>query len=235
MSGNINSRILPAFFIFLTIILTIGCGGGSGSLDSDPSSFSASLAAGKLSFEGGTTQDTLYASVNGTGVAGGWIEDQSGNKLTGSDLILENATGRYEVLLKRIAGSFTAGTYVLKYFLNGQTYELKKDGIQWTTATEFFPAPTPPVWDSSSRLLTVRYQSLSGSTVKYYLSIYSAITGTLYRETPRTYGPEISEYISTSGDYRVVLNAEVIENETIVSTSKHSFAQTIIQISNQAL
>jgi hypothetical protein len=227
MSVKYHSRILPVLLIFLIIIICTGCGGGSGGGNTDPSVFSANLAVGKISFEGSTTQDTLYASVTGSGIGGGWIEDQVGNKLAGSDLSLESSTGKYEVLLRRSVGGFAAGTYVLKYFLDGQTYELKKENLQWITAPDFYPAPNPPEWNSSSRLLTVRYQPVSGSSVRYFLSIYSDITGTLYRETPYTYGPEISEYISAPGDYRIVLNAEILENGVLVNTARYSFSSVI--------
>ncbi|GAB4282157.1 MAG: hypothetical protein Kow0029_27620 [Candidatus Rifleibacteriota bacterium] len=236
MSVKYNNRFLPklVFFLFLFMVLFLinGCGGGSGGSNIDPSSFSAFLATGKISYEGGTTEDTLSASVAGPGVSGGWIEDVAGNKLAGSDLTLENVTGKYETIVRRPAGGFPAGTYILKYFLNGQAYELKKENMQWTTAPEFFPAPAPPTYDANSRILTVRYQPISGSSVSYYLRIYSATTGSLYRETPRTYGPEISEYLSASGDFKVVLIAEVTENGAVTSTARHSFSQTLIRAAN---
>jgi hypothetical protein len=225
MQNRFVKKLILKLFLFLIIIVCSGCGGSGGS--SEPSTFSASLAPGTKSYEGGSTVDTLYASVSGPGVAGGWIEDISGNKLPGSDLSLESSTGRYEALIERAAGGIPAGTYILKYFRDGQTFELKKENMQWTTAPAFIPAPTPPDYNPASKLVTVRYQAISGANVRYYLSIYSAVTSNLYRETPYFYGPEISEYIPMSGSYKIVLNAEVLENSLVTATAKHVFSATI--------
>lgn len=229
------SNFKPGFFLLLILSLITplltGCGGGGGGASTDPASLVATIATGKLSIEGGEIKDTLSASVGGGGVAGGWIEDQTGNKLAGSDLVMENTVGRYEVMLQRGQGGFPAGTYVLKYFVNGETLELKKENLQWTTAAQFLPAPAAP--DFTNGILTLSYQPVSGSSVRYYARIYSAITGTLYRETIPTSGLVITENISFPGQYRVVLHAEVIENGQTVSIARHNYTG-IIQASIQA-
>ncbi|MGM0598250.1 MAG: hypothetical protein ACQETH_00415 [Candidatus Rifleibacteriota bacterium] len=217
-------------FAFLTALVTAliisGCGGGGSSSD-DSDLFTAQLAAGKVSIQNGGTRDTLYACIKGSGAGGGHIEDQAGNELPGSDLVLNSINGNYEVLLDRSSGSFRAGTYVLKYFLNGEVYELKKEQLEWTTVPEFIPAPNPPVYNSSTRTLTVSYQPVNGSRVEYYLSIYSAVTGSLYRETSTTPGTEISEYLSRPGDYQIRLNADVYQNDVLTYTVKHLFTDVI--------
>ncbi len=230
MSEKFMHRIKLLIIIALIALSSAGCGGGGGSDAVDPATLVATLATGKLSTDGAGNQDILFASVGGSGVSGGWIEDVNGNKIAGSDLAMENTTSRYEVLMQRGEGGFTAGTYVLKYFVNGEALTYKRENLQWTTAAQFQTAPDPLNWNAINRLLTVSYNPVNGANVRYFLRIYSAVTGSLYRETQPTNGFMITETISFPGEYRVVLNAEVLENGLVVSTAKHNFT-TVIQAS----
>ena len=227
MSEKFKLKYQILFLLLVSFLLLSGCGGGGSGGSVDPTSLVATLATGKLSVEGSATKDILFASVGGSGVTGGWIEDVNGNKLAGSDLVYENTTSRYEVILQRPLNGFPAGSYILKYFVNSETLELKRDGLDWVNASQFLPAPPPPSLNPTNRLLTVSYQPVNGSSVRYFLRIYSAITGTLYRETIPTNGLVITESITFPGEYRVVLNAEVLENGQVVSTARHNFTTTI--------
>lgn len=216
-------------FIYLLLFITgiLGCGGSSG--DSTDSMYTtANLCVGKKSYEGGTINDVLYAVVGGTGITGGWIEDNTGNKLSGSDLQLENLTGKYQTVIEKSAGTILGGTYILKYFINGEVNELKIDNMLWTNAPQFNPAPNPPEYNPIGRSVTVRYQPVSGSNVRYFLRIFSVATGSLYRESDFSYGPEISEYLPMSGSYIIELNAEVIENQKITGVAKHRFTTPVV-------
>lgn len=226
MKIKLNLKNITILSIIITALIISGCGGGGSSGD-DSGVFTAHLAAGKISMQNGGTRDSLYACIKGNGAGGGWIEDQAGNKLPNSDLALNSTSGKYEVLIDRSSGGFPAGTYVLKYFLNGDVYELKKEQLEWTTVPEFIPAPNPPVYNSSTRTVTVSYQPVSGNRVEYYLSIYSAVTGSLHRETSTTPGTEISEYLPVSGDYQIQLNADVYQNNVLTYTVKHWFTDII--------
>ena len=226
MKSKFFFKNIAVVIMVITSLIITGCG-GSGSSSGDSSTFIAQLAAGKISMQNSGTRDSLYAFIKGSGVGGGWIEDQAGNKLTNSDLVLNNVNGKYEVLIDRSSGGFPAGTYVLKYFLNGDVFELKKEQLEWTTVPVFNPAPNPPVYNQSTKTVTVSYQPVSGSRVEYYLSIYSAVTGTLYRETSTTPGTEISEYLPVSGDYQIRLNADVYQNDVLTYTVKHWFTDVI--------
>lgn len=233
MSEIFRFKVIFLWFTAAALLLLSGCGGSGSGGSADPASLIATLATGKLTVDGGATQDILFASVGGAGVAGGWIEDVNGNKLAGSDLVMENTTGRYEVMVARASNGFAAGTYVLKYFVNSETLEYKRENLDWVNAAQFVPAPSTPSWNPTNNILTVGYQPVNGSSVRYYLRIYSAITGTLYRETIPTNGLVITENISFPGQYRVVLTAEVLENDRVVSTAKHNFT-TVIQAAVRA-
>ncbi len=217
-----NYKTLLFICISVVIISIIGCGGGGGGSTATNSSISASsLAAGKISYENGSTNDTLHAVVTGTGVSGGWIEDLNGIKLAGSDLKLQSLTNSWEVTLERSPGTFVSGGYVLKYFKNSETLLLTENSVQWTTAPQFRTAPTLS-WDSAARYIKVSYPILDGSSTSYYLRIYSEF-GTLAKETFRAYGPEITEYLPIDGNYRVVLIGEVNENGKITGSARHVF------------
>lgn len=225
MSQN-TKTILLFFIVFSATILITGCGGG-GSDPEYPPYTTAQLCPGKKTYEGGATNDIIYAVVGGVGVSAGWIEDNRGNKIPGSDLRLESLTGKYQTIIEKPEGSIVGGTYVLKYFINAEENELKVDNMLWTNAAKFEPAPQPPEYNPFSKTVTVRYQPVNGSNVRYFLRIFSSITGSLYRESSVTYGPEISEYLPMSGRYIIELNAEVIENDKIVSVAKHRFTTEV--------
>lgn len=221
-SKYISSSKILILFSTIVLVFLVGCGGGSSS-ESISETFSVNLSAGKISYEGSGDKDVLYASITGTQVAGGWIEDQNGIKLAGSDLIKNDLTLAYEAEVYRNSGSFVGGKYVLKYVQNSNTMELIKPNIQWTTAQTFNPSPTI-AWSPLTRLLTVRYSPLSGSIVSYYLRIYNS-GSMLVRETGKFQGPEVSEYLPLSGNYRVMLIGEVKNGDEIVETVRYFFSE----------
>ena len=179
------------------------------------------MTAGKISYEGSADKDVLYAAVTGVNIAGGWIEDQNGNTLTSSQLVRNDLTGVYECELYGTTNSFSPGKYVLKYVQNTETLELVKPNIQWTPIQTFNSAPTL-TWDGISRQLVVSYSQLSGSNVSYYLRIYNSAS-MLIRETNKFQGPEVSEYLPQSGNYRVMLIGEVKNADEIVETVRYFF------------
>ena len=197
----------------------VGCGGGSSLKSSD--TFSANLAPGIISYEGSANKDLLYASVSGANIDGGWIEDANGNKLPSSDLIRNDLTGVYEAEVYKNENSFIAQKYILKYVQNSDTLELKKPLIQWTGIQPFSPAPTL-TWNPDSREVTVQYSPLSASNVDYYLRIYNS-GSMLIRESPKTQGPEVSEYLPISDSYRVMLIGEIKNADEITETVRYFF------------
>lgn len=221
-SISMRPKVVLIGVLCLCAIINLGCGGGGGGSSSGSTgAFSANLTAGKISYEGSGDKDILYASVTGVDIAGGWIEDQNGNTLASSQLRRNDLTGTYEAEL--YANSFTPGKYVLKYVQNTDTLEVVKPNIQWTNVQTFNPAPTL-TWDAVSRQLVVRYSTLSGGNVSYYLRIYNSAS-MLIRESDKVEGPEVSEYIPQSDNYRVMLIGEVKNADEIVETVRYFFSE----------
>ncbi|RCK79147.1 MAG: hypothetical protein OZSIB_0261 [Candidatus Ozemobacter sibiricus] len=180
------------------------------------------LVPGKMTQEGSSDMDILFASAKGTGISGGWIENQQGVKLPGSDLLFESVTGRYERLLTRTTDGFPPGTYVLKYLQGGETKEYKPHPLSWTVLPRFPSAPVK-MWDAFSRTLTVQFSPIPGAAVRYFLRLYNPNTGVLRKETFDTAGTEIREYVPDSGELQVMLVGDIREGDSLKARILHFF------------
>lgn len=200
-------------YVLIFGFLLSGCKSGS-SDSSDTGVFEAVLVPGKLANQGSGDQDILYASIRGSNISGGWIEDPQGAVIQSSNMVFENAVNKYEVILARNTGGFAPGDYTLKYTKGGETLEYKAQNLSWTIAPAFTSAPNM-TWNNFTRTLTITNISLAGSAQKFYLRLYNGDTGYLRYETYDTSSTTITEYISQTGNYQVVLMGDVYESGSI--------------------
>lgn len=214
-------QLIKLICILFTSLLIIGCGGGNDNGESFEG-LEVVLAPGKITGENSGTKDLLFASVRGTGIAGGRVEDNNGKEL--GDLVPINQTGAYEFVQELPEGGFIGGQYTLIYHQNADTFEKKKT-LTWGTLQPFTPAPTTPDWDSNTKRLTLNYSLLpAGGTVNYHLRLYSDLSDNLIRQSPKIQGPMIVEHVPSARKYRILLVAEVLENNEVVSTIRHVFS-----------
>ncbi|NLI75634.1 MAG: hypothetical protein GX442_04225 [Candidatus Riflebacteria bacterium] len=207
------------------VLALLGCGGGgSGGSGATSGVFEGVLVPVKMSQEGSSDMDGLFATVKGDKVSGGWIENQQGTKLMGSDLLLNSVTGKYEVLLTKNPDTFPAGTYVLKYMVNGETREYKPNPLSWTPLTRFQSVTKD--WDPVTRYLRVQFNALVGASVRYYLRMYNPNSGLLRKETFETTATEIREFVPDSGTMQVMLVADILEGNAVVGKVLHFFQES---------
>ncbi len=205
------------------LLALVGCGGGGGGGGgATGGALELALVPGKMTQEGSSNMDVLFATAKGTGVSGGWIENQQGVKIPGSDLSFESVTGRYERLLTRPTDGFPTGTYVLKYLHGGETKEYRPNPLSWTVLPRFPSAPVK-MWDSFTRYLTVQFSSIPGASVRYFLRMYNPNSGLLRKETFDTTASEIREYVPDIGDMQVMLVGDIREGGVLKARILHFF------------
>jgi len=226
-----HHRLLMAFkttFVWLFVlgisISMLGCGVAGSSGNPPPTSFEVRLVPGKMTQEGSGDLDVIFASAKGTGITGGWLETQQGNKISNSNLVYENLTGRYETMIARNTDGFPAGEYVLKYMESGTTKEFKPGHLSWTTLSRFPPSPVLS-WDGLSRILKAQFNSIPGADVQYYLRLYNPDSGYLRKVTPDTTGNQISEFLPETGKIRVMLVGDVFEGGVMKARILHFFIE----------
>jgi len=208
-------------------LLISGCGGGGGGGGGNASgNLEISVIPVKITYEGSSDSDGLFASVSGSGVTGGRLFDTLKTQIIGSDLVFENAANRYQRLLTRSRGGFPPGEYTLQYYQNGDTLEFKSENLNWTTLHGFTSGVTMN-WDEGSRTLTVNAPSLPGN-VRYLLELYNADTGTMRRQTSDFINPNaITEYVSEPGNFKVALVANFYESGSLKAKTIFYFKDTI--------
>ena len=124
--------------------------------------------------------------------------------------------------MARNSGGFPAGNYTLVYSSNSEILRDTKNAVQWTTVPTFSTTPTL-TWDPAGKMLTVNYPIVSGARVSYYLRLYSENLSLIFKETFPTSGPLITEYIPSSGNYRVMLIADIYEGDKVSATVRYLF------------
>ncbi len=211
-------------FVFISFLLSlIGCGGG-GSSNADNGPVQASFCRGKLSFENADSENILFASAKGSGVTGGWIENQAGTKI-GENLKYKTAASAYETMIRQKVNPLNEGSYTFKYYVGSEEFSIKKDLLSWVGTPDFQTAPTPPTWDSSFRNLSVSLPAVSGGSASYYVRLYYAVSpDTLYDQSQPQSGGLITMQVNVADDYLVMLVADIIENDQVVATTRHVFS-----------
>lgn len=212
-------KLLSVIFAAAIATMMLGCGGG-GSGDADITGIVPTFCPGSRALENGGRQNIIFAAVNRAGITG-FIEDSTGTKVAGSDLISNSQANTSEIM----APVNVAGNYRFAYYINSERFEIPLN-IQWTTLPDFLAAPQTPVWNAGSRMLTVNYSRLSSGTANYYLRLYySSSLNTMYDQTSADQGSGVvSMHVSPSGDFTPVLVADVIENGQVVQTVRYVFA-----------
>jgi hypothetical protein len=215
-----TNKTCAAFLIMLSVFVCFGlcgCGGGGGK-NSDNGEVRAALSPGIIQLENGGSKNILVATVKGAGVSGGWVENQTGNKV-GSNLSYTGFSNTYETVIENLPN----GNYSLKYFLGSDQYELSKNMISWTALPVFLTTPTAS-WNSSSRVLSINLPNVSGSNPSFFVRLYNNFTGTLYDESqPQNAGLITMQVNSVQAEFRIVLLVEFIENDQVSSTLRYVF------------
>lgn len=225
-----SARFWCGFLLLFPLILcSLGCGGGGSGNGGGITSGAlvAVLVPIKISTAGSTDQDGIFASIKGAGTSGGWIEDTKATRIPNSDLVMEPVANAYQMVLKGDPGIFLTGAYTLKYTLNGTVQEYKPGNLEWTTPPRF-TSGVSYTWDPNSRYLTITAPNLPGS-VKYQIELYSYETGNLRRQSNEFIsGGSITEYVSESGSFQVVLVANVYEAENLKSKAVYNFKDLLV-------
>ncbi|MBI3039633.1 hypothetical protein HYY75_11425 [bacterium] len=215
-----SGRNFIVIFSLLPFIFFAGCGGGGASSKSGGGAFEANLVSVKMSQEGSSNLDGVFASLSGSGVTGGWIENTTGVRITGSDLQYENYLARFQTLVSANSGSFNSGVYTLKYTDGGETRDYKSKILDWTIVPSFTAAPIFD-YNEQSRNLRIAAQNLPGA--KFRLEIYRSSTGSLIRETSEFPSGNITEFVQEKGTLRILLVANVYESGSLRSKAIHVF------------
>ncbi len=201
--------------LLLVGMFLLGCGSGGGGGAGADAAIEPVMVPVKFMEEGKTgSTKAIFASISGSGVSSGWLENVSG-KIVDSDLSLNNLNGKYE-RFNVPEGGFIDGQYILKYTVGGETKEYKPSPLTWTSIPEFQTRPNLS-WDAQTHYLTVTAQALSGSRVRYFLRLYNDDSRYLIRETTPTEGLQIREYVSSGGNYRIMVIADVYNGSGLSS------------------
>lgn len=222
-------QLLLIITLFPLLVATIGCGGGGSSSDNtDVKTLRPTLCPGTLSFEDGGSENILLAAVKGNGVEG-WVENIA-NKQIGDKLTYQPVGRISETMIRHTQTSLGENTYILKYFANSESFELKKEQISWVGTPGFFSAPTPPTWDGNFRRLTVNLPSVSGGMASYYVRLYDAAVPRMFTaESFVQHGGLVNMYVYRPGTYLVMLIADIIENGQVVGTARHLFSEMLLE------
>lgn len=218
---NFKYSLFALSAILIISFVATGCGGGGSK--SDDSTISAALYPGKLTYENGGEENILFASVKGSGISDGWIENQNGVK-TGNNLVYNRPANAYEIMLSSKNTALPAGTWVLKYFVGSEQFEQKKQNLSWTTLPGFLNMPAP-TWNSEFKRLSLQLPSVNGGNPAFYLRLYYADSpATMFEESSPQSGGLITMQINFPGDYLIMLVADFKENDQTVSTARHVFS-----------
>jgi len=210
---------LPGWLSYLLLALATfsltGCGGGGGGGDGagggEP--FEAVLVPVRITGEslrdGNGIYDGIFASVRGPGITGGWVVDQTGNRIPSSDLQYQYPANarRYQFLTWKSQGGWAEGAYTLAYMENGQTKELKRD-LRWTILPAILRQPSYN-WIETTSTLQITPESVPGDT-RYQLELWSTtlLQPSLVNLTVESPSTVLETWISQGGTYepRVVAN-----------------------------
>lgn len=223
MPHNARKFLIITLGLIPLLLILSGCGGGSGK-DANDGPVQAYLCRGKLSFENGDNENILFASAKGSGVTGGWIENQAGTKI-GENLKYKPAASTYETMIRQKVNPLNENSYTFKYYVGSEQFSIKKDQLSWVGTPDFITAPTSPTWDSTFKNLSVSLPAVSGGSASYYVRLYYAVSpDTLYDQSPSQSGGLITMRVNQGDDYVVMLVADIIENEQVVATTRHVFS-----------
>lgn len=223
--NSLFSRILAMLQILCVtaLLFVTGCAVGGSSPAADSSGpVLIEVSPIKISSSGDSDKDGLMATISGSGVTSAWIEDTTGQKI-GSNLAFQNVSQRYQALLVRNLGGFTAGQYTLKYTVGADTKEYKSESLSWTV-TGFTSAPML-TWNSQSRFLDVTFNVVPGAS-RYRLEVWNADTGSLWYLYPDADGGYIGAYIQQPGNYHLRLIAGKTENGAFRSQAAFVWEKT---------
>lgn len=216
--------VLNRFFLLLcglSLLVMTACGGGGGD-KADPASLTPVLCAGTITYQDSGEQNILFAAVKGGGSGiSGWVENPDGKKI--AELAYVSAANAHEATLSAANTPLTPGKYTLYYTAGTETFTVSKN-LEWGAALpRFLTVPPPPTYDN--RILSVGPVEINSGTASYYLRVYSAVSDYLYSESTAVPGGVLTEYLSGSNDqYRIMVIADVIENNQIVATARYRFA-----------
>jgi len=217
----LKCRLIFLFAIISVLILQAGCGGGGGG-KSDVAGIVASLIPGRLTYENGGEENILFASVKGSGISDGWIENQTGVQ-TGNKISYNRPANAYEVTLSDKNTALPAGTWTLKYWVGSEQFELKKNNLSWTTLPRFLNSSSLS-WNSSSKMLSLIMPSVNGGNPSFYFRLYHAAQpSVMFDESTPQQGGLLTMQVNFPGDYLVMLVADFKENDQIVSTARHLY------------
>lgn len=210
-------RFFLLAFIGITTFFAAGCGGG-GSDNVSAADLKPGFCAGFKYQESGGKENIILAVVNRSGITG-FIENSTGSKLPGSDLVSNSQANTSEIMLSAAA----PGSYKFVYYIGSERFEVNKE-ISWTTIPDLTAVPQAPDWLTSSQL-SVTYSAVNAGNASYYLRLfYSESLNTMYQQTSSSPGAGVlSMNVNVSGNFVPVLVADVFENNQLSSTVRYIF------------